>query len=81
MQEQDGGLRQTLFLAGGNEVSFEEVYSLLKHALLGACAMRHCIDVGLNRPSALTNTCSQSCMLAILEASMITGPASLNAQR
>lgn len=79
MLKQDGGLRPTLFLAGRNEVSFEEVYGLLKHALLGASAMRHCIDVGLNRPSVLTNSFSQSCIIAILAASMITVPASLNA--
>lgn len=60
--------RPTLFLAGRNEVSFKEVYSLLQHALLGACAVRHCIDVGLDGPSVPTKSCSQSCIITSIEA-------------
>lgn len=43
----------TLFLARRDEVSFEEVHSLLKHAFLGARAMGNSIDVGLNGPPVL----------------------------
>ena len=60
MLEKDRGSELTLFLAGRNEVGFEKVHSLLEHALLGACAMRHCIDIGLDSPSVLTHNCSQS---------------------
>ena len=68
MLEKDGGTELTLFLASRNEVGFEEIQSFLEHTLLGACAMRHRIDIGLNSPSALTHHCSQSCILEMLVA-------------
>lgn len=44
-------VRPTLFLACRDEVRFEKVYSLLKDAFLGACAMGHSIDIGFNSSS------------------------------
>ena len=82
MRDKDGGTELTLFLAGRNEVSFEEVYRLLEYALLGACAMRHRIDIGLDSPSALAHNCIQSCIIEMLTACVyITAPALFRAHK